>query len=161
MTKEQKTLILHYREQHMTYRQIGEKLGLSPDTVKTICRRKRAQSERTEESVQAQCRNCGAPVHLLPGRRERLFCSPACRTAYWRKHNLRDAPVLRRVRRAADRRERLQKVLRPRLLYPSSLWKHCVSVRGERKGNAFPSIGSRPDCSSDKQKADGIPSGGS
>ena len=88
MTKEQKILILHYREQHMTYRQIGEKLGLSPDTVKTFCRRKRAQSERTEESVQAQCRNCGAPVHLLPGRRERLFCSPACRTAYWRKHNL-------------------------------------------------------------------------
>lgn len=88
MTKEQKTLILHYREQHMTYRQIGEKLGLSPDTVKTFCRRKRAQSERTEESVQAQCRNCGAPVHPLPGRRERLFCSPACRTAYWRRHNL-------------------------------------------------------------------------
>lgn len=88
MTKEQKILVLHYREQHMTYRQIGEKLGLSPDTVKTFCRRKRAQSERTEESVQAQCRNCGAPVHLLPGRRERLFCSPACRTAYWRKHNL-------------------------------------------------------------------------
>lgn len=88
MTKEQKTLILYYREQHMTYRQIGEKLGLSPDTVKTFCRRKRAQSERTEESVQAQCRNCGAPVHPLPGRRERLFCSPACRTAYWRKHNL-------------------------------------------------------------------------
>ena len=85
---EQKTLILYYREQHMTYRQIGEKLGLSPDTVKTFCRRKRAQSERTEERVQAQCRNCGAPVHPLPGRRERLFCSPACRTAYWRKHNL-------------------------------------------------------------------------
>ena len=88
MTKEQKTLILYYREQHMTYRQIGEKLGLSPDTVKTFCRRKRAQSERTEESVQAQCRNCGASVHPLPGRRERLFCCPACRTAYWRKHNL-------------------------------------------------------------------------
>ena len=88
MTQEQKTLILYYREQHMTYRQIGEKLELSPDTVKTFCRRKRAQSERTEESVQAQCRNCGAPVHPLPGRRERLFCSPACRTAYWRKHNL-------------------------------------------------------------------------
>lgn len=88
MTQEQKILILHYREQHMTYRQIGEKLGLSPDTVKTFCRRKRAQSERTEESVQAQCRNCGAPVHPLPGRRERLFCCPACRTAYWRKHNL-------------------------------------------------------------------------
>ena len=88
MTKEQKILVLHYREQHMTYRQIGEKLGLSPDTVKTFCRRKRAQSERTEESVQAQCRNCGAPVHPLPGRRERLFCSPACRTVYWRKHNL-------------------------------------------------------------------------
>ncbi len=88
MTQEQKILILHYREQHMTYRQIGEKLGLSPDTVKTFCRRKRAQSERTEESVQAQCRNCGASVHPLPGRRERLFCSPACRTAYWRKHNL-------------------------------------------------------------------------
>ena len=75
MTQEQKTLILHYREQHMTYRQIGEKLGLSPDTVKTFCRRKRAQSERTEEGVQAQCRNCGAPVHPLPGRRERLFCT--------------------------------------------------------------------------------------
>ena len=85
---EQKTLILYYREQHMTYRQIGEKLGLSPDTVKTFCRRNTPQEDRTETSASSQCRNCGAPVHLLPGRRERLFCSPACRTAYWRKHNL-------------------------------------------------------------------------
>ena len=88
MTKEQKTLILYYREQHMTYRQIGEKLGLSPDTVKTFCRRNTPQEDRTETSASSQCRNCGAPVHPLPGRRERLFCSPACRTAYWRKHNL-------------------------------------------------------------------------
>lgn len=88
MTKEQKTLILYYREQHMTYRQIGEKLGLSPDTVKTFCRRNTPQEGRTEASASSQCRNCGAPVHPLPGRRERLFCSPACRTAYWRKHNL-------------------------------------------------------------------------
>lgn len=88
MTKEQKTLILYYREQHMTYRQIGKKLGLSPDTVKTFCRRNTPQEDRTEASASSQCRNCGAPVHPLPGRRERLFCSPACRTAYWRKHNL-------------------------------------------------------------------------
>lgn len=88
MTKEQKTLILYYREQHMTYRQIGEKLGLSPDTVKTFCRRNTLREDRTEASASSQCRNCGAPVHPLPGRRERLFCSPACRTAYWRKHNL-------------------------------------------------------------------------
>ena len=88
MTKEQKTLILYYREQHMTYRQIGEKLGLSPDTVKTFCRRNTPREDRTEASASSQCRNCGAPVHPLPGRRERLFCSPACRTVYWRKHNL-------------------------------------------------------------------------
>lgn len=88
MTQEQKILILHYREQHMTYRQIGEKLGLSPDTVKTFCRRNTPQEDRTEASASSQCRNCGAPVHPLPGRRERLFCCPACRTAYWRKHNL-------------------------------------------------------------------------
>ena len=72
----------------MTYRQIGEKLGLSPDTVKTFCRRNTPREDRTEASASSQCRNCGAPVHLLSGRRERLFCSPACRTAYWRKHNL-------------------------------------------------------------------------
>ena len=88
MTKEQKTLILYYREQHMTYRRIGEKLGLSPDTVKTFCRRNGAQTGKTAQSAECRCRNCGAPVHPLPGRRERLFCSPACRTAYWRKHNL-------------------------------------------------------------------------
>ena len=88
MTQEQKILILHYREQHMTYRQIGEKLGLSPDTVKTFCRRNGAQTGKTAQSAECRCRNCGAPVHPLPGRRERLFCSPACRTAYWRKHNL-------------------------------------------------------------------------
>ena len=72
----------------MTYRQIGEKLGLSPDTVKTFCRRNTPREDRTEASASSQCRNCGAPVHPLPGRRERLFCCPACRTAYWRKHNL-------------------------------------------------------------------------
>ena len=88
MTQEQKTWILHYRERQMTYREIGEKLGLSPDTVKTFCRRNGAQAGKTAQSAECRCRNCGAPVHPLPGRRERLFCSPACRTAYWRKHNL-------------------------------------------------------------------------
>ena len=72
----------------MTYREIGEKLGLSPDTVKTFCRRNGAQAGKTAQSAECRCQNCGAPVHPLPGRRERLFCSPACRTAYWRKHNL-------------------------------------------------------------------------
>lgn len=72
----------------MTYREIGEKLGLSPDTVKTFCRRNGAQAGKTAQSAECRCRNCGAPVHPLPGRRERLFCSPACRTAYWRKHNM-------------------------------------------------------------------------
>ena len=88
MTQEQKTWILHYRERQMTYREIGEKLGLSPDTVKTFCRRNGAQAGKTAQSAECRCQNCGAPVHPLPGRRERLFCSPACRTAYWRKHNL-------------------------------------------------------------------------
>ena len=88
MTKEQKTLILYYREQHLTYRQIGEKLGLSPDTVKTFCRRNGLQADAVKGNAGIQCKNCGAPIQSLPGKRKRLFCSPACRTANWRKHNL-------------------------------------------------------------------------
>ena len=72
MTQEQKILILHYREQHMTYRQIGEKLGLSPDTVKTFCRRNGAQTGKTAQSAECRCRNCGAPV-LQPGLPHRLL----------------------------------------------------------------------------------------
>lgn len=92
MTQEQKTLALYYREQQRTYREIGEKLGLSPDTVKTFCRRNRKQKERAVQKEGFQCKNCDAPIYPFPGKRESLFCSAACRTAYWRKHNLLSLP---------------------------------------------------------------------
>lgn len=30
------------------------------------------------------CLRCGQPLVLIPGRKRRLFCSDACRVAYWR-----------------------------------------------------------------------------
>ena len=87
MTQEQQQEIRRLRAMGEGYKRIGAILNLSVNTVKSFCRRDREEDKRLiadQHDDCVVCLRCGQPLVLIPGRKRRLFCSDACRVAYWR-----------------------------------------------------------------------------
>ena len=91
MTQELET-IAALRRQNYPYSFIARELGLSINTVKSICRRRGlkalgARKTKTEKATALLCRNCRKP---LPegSRQEVKFCCGYCRTE-WHRRNRR------------------------------------------------------------------------
>ena len=59
---------------------IAAKLGLSAGTVRSHIHR-----HPSIPGAKA-CKNCGRPLMQPKGRREKKFCSDACRMAWWNSH---------------------------------------------------------------------------
>lgn len=89
MTEEQKQQIIRFRNEGCGYTMVADKLGISRDTVKSFCRRnglngKAVQTNITETG--SVCRECGKALFQEAGKKQRVFCSDECRTAWWRTH---------------------------------------------------------------------------
>lgn len=90
MTASQYERIAEMRLQNYPYSFIGRALDLSPNTVKSICRRQGIEAEgprktKIEKQNVLFCKNCHK---LLPGRvrKDAIFCSDYCRSE-WRRKN--------------------------------------------------------------------------
>ena len=81
--------IAELRKQNYSYSFIGKVLSLSPNTVKSICRRSHFDASgprKTKEQKQNAplCKYCHRL--LAGGRKERSFCSEECRTNWWKEN---------------------------------------------------------------------------
>ena len=86
MTTEQKQKIQDMRNQGLGYAKISEILGISPNTVKSYCRRNDLGGVRSLGTVTHACLFCGNEVKQNPGRKEKKYCNDNCRMAYWNSH---------------------------------------------------------------------------
>ena len=98
MTKEEKQNILTLQSQGLGYKRIAATLGISENTVKSFLKRADKVPEifRVPETPQVddgkhRCLQCGKPVPQNPGRKEKKFCSDACRYRWWNSHPAKDA----------------------------------------------------------------------
>lgn len=80
-----KELIILLRQQGESFVEIATLLSLSPNTVKSICRRSGIQAEIIPKPDSNLCKNCGKPLVQVPGKKQKTFCSTECRTAWWNK----------------------------------------------------------------------------
>ena len=82
MTEKGKKDIADMRRQGISYTKIAATLRLPTSTVKSYCTRNRLASQDTQHS----CLQCGNV--LLDGevKRNRKFCSDACRMKWWNHH---------------------------------------------------------------------------
>ena len=88
MTIFQKEKILRLRCQGASYSEIAKAVGLPRDTVKSFCRRNAANNSKgtiTEPDLNG-CRECGKALVQISGRKQRIFCSKACREKWWHAH---------------------------------------------------------------------------
>ena len=91
MTKEDKNSIAKMRKDGLSYARIACELGLNENTVKTFCRRNGLTKAALETPIfpgitEKPCKQCGKPVIQYPGRKEKKFCSDACRNKWWNAH---------------------------------------------------------------------------
>ena len=82
--------IAEMRLQNYSYSFIGRALDMSPNTVKSICRRqgfvaKGPRKTKAEKENAILCKNCHKPLPET-ARKDAVFCSDYCRTA-WRRNN--------------------------------------------------------------------------
>ena len=90
MTERQKSEIIRMRELGVSYSKISDVTGISRNTVKSFCRRKNItiqnQIEPDNTSDKLYCKECGAELHRVSGRKTPKFCNSACRTKWWNSH---------------------------------------------------------------------------
>ena len=90
MTTEQMERIKELRSENYSYRFIGDALGLSMNTVKSVCRRKRfdttgSRKTKAEKEAARICENCGKFLGE-DIRSDSRFCSDSCRRKWWKSH---------------------------------------------------------------------------
>lgn len=85
MTDMERSRIVELQRQGYGYKKISSITGLPLNTVKSFCARHPVQIKELPSS-NALCRNCLAPLEQTPHKRKRMFCSDACRMAWWNAH---------------------------------------------------------------------------
>ncbi len=88
MTDKQKSEIIRMRELGASFARIAEVTGVSRNTIKSFCRRQNVTTHTQTENVSDELhgKQCGKPLHRVPGRKMPKFCSTACRTKWWNAH---------------------------------------------------------------------------
>ncbi len=94
----QKEQIKTLRADGYGYKKIAEILDISENTVKSFCRRNGLAAGKGSANIavglsdipldesERRCRECGKKIFNTSGHRQRKFCSPECRTAFWKKN---------------------------------------------------------------------------
>ena len=89
MTQTQKEQIAAMRRQGLGYGKIAASLGLSQNSIKSVCRRNNLISVtpiRQRRTACGACEECGKALLQIPETKKKRFCSDKCRMAWWAAH---------------------------------------------------------------------------
>ena len=90
MTPEEKNRLYALRKAGRSYTEIADEMGISKNTVKTVCRRiglTPPPADRVPvQTADRTCPYCGKPLVQIPGRKEKKYCSDTCRNRWWNSH---------------------------------------------------------------------------
>lgn len=79
MISEKTQKVLALRERGMSYNDISAATGIPVGTVRSYC-------NRYPSADISLCLKCGTPVKQTAHRKQKKFCSDACRMAWWNAH---------------------------------------------------------------------------
>lgn len=89
MDHQQKEAIQQLRANGKSYTKIADTLGISENTIKSYCRRNNLRGAALTESKPGSftyCRQCGAPLKQMAGKKQKQYCSDQCRMTWWNAH---------------------------------------------------------------------------
>ena len=90
VTQQQKEQITRLRATGASFGKIASALGMSVNTVKSYCKRNPVSAENVHVPQTAmhteRCPQCSVLLRQTSGHRQKRFCSPKCRMAWWKAH---------------------------------------------------------------------------
>lgn len=92
MNEIQRQKIRKLRTQGYGYLRISEELGISPNTIRSFCKKENiAGYIKVGEQLKGKdnlvvCKQCGKKFYQIAGRKKKIFCSSACCSVYWSNH---------------------------------------------------------------------------
>ncbi len=90
MTDKQIQELRRMRQENAGYAHIAKALGLTKSQVSGYCKRHGLDGHLASNSrattTPGFCKCCGAPLSQKPKTKTSLFCSSACRQAWWNAH---------------------------------------------------------------------------
>ena len=85
MTHEEKIKVAQLQQKGWGYRRIATEIGISPYTGRSYFERHPVALDAIAEKADL-CKHCGAELKHLPHKKKKVFCSQACRLAWWKAH---------------------------------------------------------------------------
>ena len=76
MTLEEKNKIIELRNMGVGYGEISRILNIGKSTISTFLNRMNNENP-------VVCKNCGKTLKMVKGKKEKKFCSDACRYTWW------------------------------------------------------------------------------
>lgn len=92
MSFTQKDMIIAYRKEGLSYREIAEKTSTSVQFCYTVCSRAN-QKQKANTPPTGMCRYCGKQLFYTNGAKKKQFCSDSCRTAYHNQEKMRKSYI--------------------------------------------------------------------
>jgi len=86
MTSTQKSIVKDMREDGKSYGEIAKWLGMSINTVKSHCQRKKISPLSKPNPNALYCKQCRLEMEKIPKRKLKKFCSDKCRSTWWATH---------------------------------------------------------------------------
>lgn len=86
---EQKELIITYRNEGLSYKEIAEKTGVTREYARTVCSRanRRREIDSTIPMADNVCKSCGKSLIHTDGKKKKQFCNAQCRNEYHNRMN--------------------------------------------------------------------------
>lgn len=93
---EQKELIITYRNDGLSYKEIAEKIGVTREYARTVCSRanRRKEIDGMIPVTDDVCKSCGKPLSRTDGKKKKQFCDDQCRNNYYNRKNMHKPYVL-------------------------------------------------------------------
>lgn len=92
MNEIERQKIRKFRMQGYGYLKISELLNISPNTIRSFCKKENiAGYIKTGEQLKGKdnltiCKQCNKKFYQIAGRKKKVFCSDACCKVYWSLH---------------------------------------------------------------------------
>lgn len=92
MTDVQREQIIKLRMEGKGYGTIAQMLGVSPNTIKSFCRRNELRGDAVEvkpvvlSGETTSCQNCGRTIQQIAKQKKKRFCCDKCRNTWWNSH---------------------------------------------------------------------------
>ena len=77
-----KELILAYRDEGLSYKEISERANVTGEYARSVCSRAHRKKKQTDKTIDGICRFCGKHLTYTLGARKKEFCSDKCRSDY-------------------------------------------------------------------------------